>query len=114
MKQKKIMLHNVNVQLQNIFPVCQESCSHSRSCANHQTANEFRGAQGATPDLRQVVEGSWRCHKHPKEALKGAVMLDGRFFGDMVNGPGWFDGLSGPAGPPRFINWDDEGEEDED
>ena len=109
MKSKKIMLHNVQVELKNLFPVCQEACIYSRHCANHQSANDFREAMGRTPDLRQVVPGSWRCHRNPQEKLKGAVMSDGRFFGDMINGPGWFNGF------PGFFNgpWD-EGDENED
>jgi len=102
------MLHDVKVDLQNLFPVCQSVCPHSKNCANHISANEFRGTVGMTPDLKQVVKDSWRCHQDPKEELKGAILIDGRFYRDIISGPNWFDGfLFGD-----FSN--EEGEEDED
>jgi len=90
---KKIMLFDVPIELQNEFPKCKDKlCPKKRDCANHKTACQWRETFGATPNLRQVVLGSWRCHQVPEEKLYGAVLSDGSLLKDRVNGPDWDDG----------------------
>ena len=84
---EKLCLFDIEVEIKNEFPECQDSCPNAINCANHKTANDWKNKLGATPDLKQVVEGSWRCHRNPQEMLRGAVLIDGTLLGDRVNGP---------------------------
>jgi hypothetical protein len=77
------MLHNIDVLVFGMVPVCYDAgCPHGRSCANHATAGEFRYEGGLTPDLRQVVPGSWRCSQQPTETKLGAALIDGSHIND--------------------------------
>ena len=103
-KQKRFLpLFDIKVDLPNDLPICQSKCPNQVHCANHVSANMWVTEYGATPDLRQVVPGSWRCHRMPKEQLKGAVMVDGTSFGDFIQkGPDWNDGVEGFNGDNSF------------
>ena len=76
------MLHEVKVTVFTRYPACEDKCSHSRECANHTTAGDFRSEDGLVPDLRQVAPDCWRCSKQPKHSLQGAILTDGSHMND--------------------------------
>ena len=93
-----IWLHDINVILMDNFPSCRSQCPYEKDCGNHRTADEWRENFGCTPDLKQIVPGSWRCHKSPKETLMGAILADGTTKGSKAKGPDWYDDGSGYEG----------------
>jgi len=79
-------LFAVPVKVIGEFPKCQDKlCLKRLDCANHETANEWRETFGATPNLRQIVPGSWRCQQIPEEKFYGAVLTDCTFLKDHMD-----------------------------
>jgi len=77
------MLHNVKVEVYGEVPACLDGlCPFYRDCANHITAGEWREACGLTPNLREVVPGSWRCNQNPTEP-NGPIAIDGTYFNEI-------------------------------
>src|ERR1700693_6518734 len=62
----KVIVLNAGMTTASQFIECQEedtSCPHTRECANHMTAGDFRSEDGSKPDLQNDV---WHCSKQPE------------------------------------------------
>ncbi|MHC4188431.1 MAG: hypothetical protein ACYSUB_01980 [Planctomycetota bacterium] len=68
--------HPIQVKIWGKCPRClDEKCLHSRECANHTSAGDFRTEDGSTPNLTKTDE-EWVCTKLPLQLGKGAVLVD--------------------------------------
>jgi hypothetical protein len=78
-----MLMHRVVVVVDGQIPTCyDESCPHAGSCANHDTAGNFRTEDGLTPNLTKIL-GVWMCDQNPR-LNNGARLVNGGCFEDLL------------------------------
>lgn len=56
------------------YIACKEECPHSKECANHDTAGDFRSEDGMTPNITLDDNDELQCDKNALQG-HGAVLL---------------------------------------